>query len=153
MSNFRHGMEGTKTYQAWVYMKRRCFNSASQNYRNYGGRGITVCERWLDFRGFYEDMGECPPGFSIERIDVNGNYEPDNCKWIPSHEQHRNKRSSVTVVVDGEQMGLKEACLKLGCNYRTVQSRINLLGWTKEEALGICTKIAQSSGPEMKEAA
>ena len=153
MSNYRHGMSESRTYQAWSDMKRRCTNPESHRFHHYGGRGIKVCDRWMDFRAFYEDMGECPPGYSIERVDVNGNYEPSNCKWIPRHEQARNKRTSVYVVLDGQNMSLKEACLKLGLNYRTVQSRINIMGWTKEEALGLSTKKAQSTGPEMPKAA
>lgn len=153
MSNFRHGMVESRTYQAWTSMKRRCLAPRSPNYQNYGGRGIKVCEQWMNFKGFYADMGDCPDGYSLERIDVNGNYEPSNCKWIPAREQHLNMRRSITVEIDGMRMGLKEACLKLGLNYRTVQSRINLLGRSKEEALGLCTNSAQSAGLDLKEAA
>lgn len=153
VSNYRHGMEGTRTYQAWSSMKQRCLNQNAPRYPLYGGRGIKICDRWMSFEDFYADMGECQPGFSIERLNVNGNYEPSNCKWIPTHEQQRNKQGSVKVVVDGVEMGMKEACLKLGLNYRTVQSRVNILGWSKEESLGLCTNSAQSAGIEVKEAA
>jgi hypothetical protein len=142
--NYRHGMEGSVTYRAWSSMKQRCLNPKKHNYHHYGGRGIKVCERWLEFSLFYADMGECQPGFSLERIDVNGDYEPGNCKWIPTHEQQRNKRRSVTVEIDGEKMSLKEACLKLGLNYRTVQSRMNIMGWTMLEALGLDVRTKSS---------
>lgn len=147
MGNFKHGMEGTPTYQAWRDMKRRCLCETSANFHNYGGRGIKVCDRWMTFQNFYADMGERPPGFSLERVDVNGNYEPGNCKWIPLHEQKRNRRSTLRVEVNGTGMTMKEACMLLGVNYRTAQSRINLLGWTKEEALGLCLKTTQRPGP------
>lgn len=144
MGNFRHGMEGTKTYQAWCGMKARCLNPNARNYANYGGRGIKVCDRWMSFKNFFEDMGEAPDGHSLERCDVNLGYEPGNCKWIPLHMQARNRRSSIKVSVNGTMMPLIEACQELGLNYRTVQSRVNILKWSWDEALGLCTKIAQN---------
>lgn len=123
-------------------MKRRCLNPKAPNYRNYGGRGIKVCGRWMIFQNFFADIGERPPGHSIERIDVNGDYCPENCKWIPSHLQARNRRASVKVLINGVETPLREACQNLGLNYRTVLSRVNILKWTREEALGLCTRIA-----------
>lgn len=93
--NISHGQTGSKTYKIWAGMKRRCYNQNEQFYSHYGGRGIEVCEAWRDsFETFLSDMGECPDGYSIERINVNGNYEPTNCKWIPLDEQSRNTRKS-----------------------------------------------------------
>jgi hypothetical protein len=87
-----HGMTGKPTYNSWCSMRARCNNPRNQDYAGYGGRGITVCDRWNDFEAFLADMGEMPEGYSIERKDVNGNYEPSNCKWIPMAEQALNRR-------------------------------------------------------------
>lgn len=85
-------------------MRKRCENKKSIGFKHYGGRGIKVCERWQKFENFFEDMGECPNGMSIERIDVNGNYEPSNCKWATNAEQGLNKRNSLKLVVNGQRV-------------------------------------------------
>ncbi len=89
-----HGMHGTPEYRSWQGAKQRCLNPSDDHYANYGGRGIQICERWRDsFLSFYEDMGPRPSILhSIDRIDVNGNYEPSNCRWATASEQQRNKR-------------------------------------------------------------
>lgn len=91
-NRFRHGMTRTPTYKSWVGMKRRCYVESGADYKNYGARGIVVCDRWHDFVNFYEDMGECPPGLSIDRIDNDKNYEPGNCQWADKTHQARNRR-------------------------------------------------------------
>lgn len=83
-------------------MVQRCTNPAKPNWPNYGGRGITVCDRWLDFTNFLADMGEKPQGLSIDRIDVDGNYEPGNCRWATDAEQRANKRSRKPLAPEGE---------------------------------------------------
>ena len=90
-----HGQSGnTRTYKSWSHLKGRCLNPNDAAFKDYGGRGIAVCERWLRFENFYADMGECPKGHSIERVDVNGNYEPSNCVWLPLSLQMRNTRAT-----------------------------------------------------------
>ena len=87
-----HGMHKKKEYKIWKRMRTRCLSENNPKYKDYGGRGIKICERWDLFSNFYEDMGDCPSGYSIDRIDVNGNYEPDNCRWADSTIQARNQR-------------------------------------------------------------
>lgn len=90
--NRTHGMSKTPIYNIWKGMNARCFNSAVKSYPDYGGRGITVCERWLDFEKFYADMGDRPEGMSLDRMNVNGDYTPTNVRWAPFEIQNRNKR-------------------------------------------------------------
>ena len=82
----------TKVYDRWVSMRARCYNPNRLEYPCYGGRGIVPCDRWGPFVNFFGDMGHPPPGKSLDRIDVNGNYEPSNCRWATAFEQARNKR-------------------------------------------------------------
>jgi hypothetical protein len=86
----------TREYNAWVNMKGRCGNPAYTRYANWGGRGIQVCERWLhNFEAFFVDMGPCPPGHSLDRVNVDGHYEKSNCRWATASEQVKNRRPKV----------------------------------------------------------
>lgn len=120
-----HGMTGTPEYRTWNNMWNRCTNPVTSRYERYGGRGITVCDRWCSFENFIEDMGPRPsPMHSIERDDVNGNYEPGNCRWATRKEQHWNKSTSHFVEYRGEKKCVAEWCEQLGIPYSTFIQRI-----------------------------
>lgn len=129
-----HGMDRTRTHITWINMRQRCRNDGHPSWPNYGGRGITICDRWSTFENFYADMGERPPGMSIERIDNDGNYEPGNCRWATKPEQSVNKRTNVFIERDGATKTLSEWCTELGINYWTAHSRIRR-GATPLEAI------------------
>jgi hypothetical protein len=114
----------TRTYSTWQSMLNRCRNANAVDFARYGGRGISVCERWLKFELFFADMGERPKGASIDRIDVNGNYEPENCRWATAKEQARNRANTKWITVDGEKMTLLEASQRFGVDKATIFSRL-----------------------------
>lgn len=132
-----HGMSRTPAHNIWSGMIQRCGPvPTSENWHLYGGRGIVVCDRWKDFKNFYADMFPRPsPNLTIDRIDVNGPYSPENCRWATSKEQSQNMRKNVIITVNGENMCLKAATEKLNLSYTTVWQRIRKLGWSVERAL------------------
>lgn len=130
-----HGMVDTTTYSRWLHMKDRCNNPSAINYENYGGRGISVCERWLSFENFYSDMGDPPPNTSLDRIDTNGNYELGNCRWADAKTQADNKRSSVRFLVFGESLSLREAAEKYSISRVALKTRVYRNGLSVEEAV------------------
>lgn len=127
-ANRTHGKTKTRIYQQWRGMKGRCFNENNQDYKHYGGRGITVCNRWLKFENFFEDMGECPKDYTIERINNDGKYEPSNCKWIHNKRQNRNKRNSFMIKYKGKNQCLAAWAEHFKINYYTLHKRLRYSG-------------------------
>ena len=131
----KHGKSKSLVYKAWAAMKDRCFNPANTHYYAYGGRGISVCDRWRDsFDSFLADMGDRPDGFTIERIDTNGDYEPGNCRWASRKEQQNNRRCNVRLEIDGVTKTISEWSEYSGVHRSVVVSRIRR-GWTARDAV------------------
>ncbi len=131
-----HGMTGTPEYDTWRRMKQRCYDETIEGYPHYGGRGIRVCDRWVDsFENFLADMGTRPgPGFTIEREDVNGHYEPTNCVWATVTEQNRNKRTNVHITAYGKTQLAADWSRETGLSHTTISDRLNR-GWDPERAV------------------
>lgn len=123
-----HGKRGeeSKTYGSWKGMIERCLNPNRPDYHCYGGRGITIYQRWRKFENFLEDMGEAPEGYQIDRIDNDGNYCKENCKWSTRKEQNRNRRDNTLLTYDGKTQCLAALAEELDINYNTLCSRIAL---------------------------
>lgn len=123
------------TYITWINMKNRCLNNKITSYKWYGARGITVCKEWYIFKNFLADMGKKPEGKSLGRIDNNGNYNKNNCRWSTPEEQARNTSRNYYFEVDGEMLCLSDAAEKFNLSTTTITHRIRDFGWTIEEAL------------------
>lgn len=135
----KHGHYDTRIYRIWFDMKRRCQNKNRPRYNDYGGRGITVCPEWIDkkygFKNFYEwaiNNGYSDK-LSIDRINVNGNYEPGNCRWSDKYTQARNTRANKVIEYKGEKHSLAEWVDKLGLKYSRVKYRLNR-GYSVEQS-------------------
>ena len=122
--HIKHGMSETPNYGVWTDMKQRCLNPNNKHYKDYGGRGIVVCERWDKFENFYADMGNKPKGLTLERRDNNKGYFPENCFWATRKEQNRNKRSNRIIKYDGKEQCLMTWSEELGINYNTLRKRL-----------------------------
>lgn len=133
--NATHGLTKTKEYQAWARIKSRCYNINSEDYPDYGGRGITMCDEWCNsFMAFYQHVGKAPGSqFSIDRIDNGGNYEPGNVRWATPYQQARNKRNNTLLEYKGEKKTLGEWCEDLKLPTKRTQNRITK-GWPVAEA-------------------
>ena len=123
--NVSHNMSSTRLYRIWNSMKSRCANPNRKDYHMYGGRGVTFCDEWNDFIPFYEwaTSAGYADDLTLERIDVNGNYEPDNCKWITSTEQASNKTTTPYVLYNDNYITLKQLSEEIGINYQTLFGR------------------------------
>lgn len=124
---YNHGMTYHPVFSIWNAMMERCYNKNQRSYKDYGGRGIEVCEEWHDAKKFcdWADKSGFKKGYSIERVNVNGNYEPSNCEWIPKGEQTWNTRKTVYVEIDGKNIPLAKTARKLGLKPCLVWHRWN----------------------------
>lgn len=132
--NKTHGMARTPIYRIWRSMMQRCYDKNSHAYSRYGGRGINVCEHWQSFEGFYADMGDRPEGKSLERIDNNGDYSPENVVWADAKAQANNRRSNVILEHNDEKKTMQQWADQLGVKIGTIWARIDR-GWTVDRAL------------------
>lgn len=132
-----HGKSQAKIYGVWGSMHDRCYLPSSACFYRYGGRGITVCERWHNFENFYADMGDAPIGLTLERKDNNGSYSPENCCWATPTEQSKNRRDVMLYEFRGEKRCIPEIASILGVSYGVIYRRIKLRGekpenWTRK---------------------
>ena len=138
-ANTRHSMTDTRLYRAWHHIKNRCTNPNVDGYKDYGGRGIKMCDEWQDFINFKEwalNNGYTDT-LTIERIDVNGNYEPSNCKWATMKEQQNNKRNNHLVTYKGITKTIAEWSEEKGIKYGTLYARLTRYHWDVETALEV----------------
>ncbi len=127
----QHGQ--TREYKAWHHMKQRCLNPKTKRFSRYGGRGIAICDRWLNsFENFLSDMGKCPSGMSIERENNDGNYEPGNCRWATTSEQNRNTSRKRLVTFNGLTLNLADWQKRTGIPHATLHYRLK--NWSVERA-------------------
>lgn len=159
--NPTHGLSHTKAYSIWSGMKNRCLNKNCRSYSNYGGRGITICQEWMAFEGFYRDMGDAPEDDStLERLNVNVGYELGNCRWISKSLQSRNTRASKMIEYQGETLCLADWSERLNIPYGVLLKRMRRgksfgeavkMGWKSPEsyrtsaALAACQTIPTES--------
>jgi len=141
----KHGQSiiRSRTYRTWMSMRERCNCQSSKDFKNYGRRGVWVCERWKEYNNFLADMGERPPGMSIDRIDNNIGYTPSNCRWATRLQQNRNKRTNRAV---GSHPSLTEAAEIYGLRAETIRGRLRR-GWSEERALitPVISRTAQTN--------
>ena len=133
-----HGKSKSRIYKIWCSMKARCENPNDKAYKNYGGRGIKVCPQWSGKNGFinfYNDMGDKPPRLSIDRIDNNGNYSPENCRWATKKEQQNNTRTNRMITINGVTKTIHQWCEERGMKYETVRRRIDTYHWPIQDAI------------------
>ena len=134
--NYKHGETGTRLFKIWTSMHERCERPKHKYYKDYGGRGIKVCDEWSDYIPFAEwaRANGYADDLSIDRINTNGNYEPSNCRWVTEKEQHNNKRSNHIVEYKGEKYTLTQLAEKAGIGKTTLRERLKM-GWSVEDAV------------------
>jgi hypothetical protein len=136
LGNVKHGGCGTLTYSRWKSMMARCYQVKGTNYKYYGAIGIKVCERWHDYALFLNDMGECPDKtMTLDRINNDLNYEPNNCRWVTQAKQNANRSHCVMITHKGITKNITDWAIELGIRPQTLTMRVSQLGWSHEKAL------------------
>lgn len=146
----RHGLYNQRIYRTYKAMKERCYKKYNAKYNDYGGRGIIICDEWLGDNGFINFYNwAISNGYSenltIDRIDTNGNYEPDNCRWVTNIEQQNNKRNNIKLFYNGRYVSLLELSKETNMNYNTIKSRICNYKWSVEKAISTPIKTRGSN--------
>ena len=135
-ANRTHGESKTPTYRSWASMIQRCLNASNKNYNRYGGRGITVCDRWLSFENFIADMGPRPTAkHTLDRVNNNGGYNKENCQWLELKFQARNRENSRWVTAFGVTKLMCDWARESGLDQGTIKARIDRCGWSTERAV------------------
>lgn len=144
----KHLKTNTRLFRIWNGIKGRCFNKNNNKFKNYGGRGISICDEWKnDFKTFYDwaMSNGYADNLTIDRIDNNGNYEPSNCRWVNQKVQQNNKSNSCFIEYNGKSLTLSQWAELYGLNYSTLKSRLSY-GWTIEKALLIPVRTIDNQG-------
>lgn len=135
--NFRHGLSYTRIHKIWEGMKTRCYNPKNRYFNHYGGRGITVCDEWMESLQSFHDWAMkngYSDNLSIDRKDTNGNYCPENCRWVDMKTQQNNRRTNILVEINGKTQTLSQWATETGVKYRTLHARYRK-GWTGENLI------------------
>lgn len=136
-SHKKHGKRATRLYMIWKHIRQRCLDENCKSYARYGGRGIKLCEEWLNsFNTFYDwaMANGYRDDLTIDRINVNGNYCPENCRWATRKTQGNNKRNNHNIAYKGKTQTLSQWCEELGLSYSSIWNRLYILGWATEKA-------------------
>lgn len=145
---WRHGRYGTQEYRAYKNAKNRCYRVVDRGYANYGGRGIQMCARWRrSFLEFFADMGPCPPGYTLEREDNEGHYEPGNCVWALMKTNCRNRRTNRRITFNGTTRTLAEWAEVAGLPYKTLHGRLSAHAWDFARAITTPRRLLNRARP------
>jgi hypothetical protein len=133
IARITHGSTNSPEYHAWGGMRQRCLNPKNRRWKDYGGRGITICARWASFENFLSDMGFKPKGTSLDRVNNDGNYEPSNCRWATPKEQRTNTRTFTLIEYEGITQSIEGWAAETGIKPHTLACRLRR-GWSVEDA-------------------
>ena len=144
------GAQHLGAYNSWSSIKRRCLDAKNKRFEKYGGRRISLCEKWFKFNNFLADMGDRPEGMSIDRIDNNGHYEPGNCRWATNTQQQRNKSNNHCLTLNGRTQAAAAWAEELGLKKMTIIHR-KRRGWSDKEALTAPLGVPVKAGRRLTE--